>query len=294
MGAFSSWGSSLSLLLCVLPFTLRMFSSSACFVEERSALMYIKSSLISVHAQMLPDSWGRGDDCCTWERVVCNNSTRRISRLDLSWIYWSSSMSTADDRWYLNFTVFSAFHDLEFLDLSWNSPTLISLEGSDALTKLRYLNLSGNGFGGSYLPLFSKFTSLEVLVLNGLNNISGGLPPSGGISDALSNASSLIALDIRYNQFMGNLNWVLLIVHHQWQTTEAAAGNRASSANLVSPANPASGPGMALTAGAEASAAPVVLTALQTGISGHVPGNINSLFSNDNEFFLDIFGNAIA
>ncbi|GJN26232.1 hypothetical protein PR202_gb14148 [Eleusine coracana subsp. coracana] len=143
-------------------------------------------------------------------------------------------MSTAADTWYLNFTVFSAFHELELLDLSWNSPSLISFEGSDALTKLRYLNLTGNGLGGSYLPFISKFTSLEVLVLNTLYNISGGLPPSGpipinpssnlslslktlhfsrnnlsgGISGAFFNASSLIALDVRYNQFMGNLNWV--------------------------------------------------------------------------------------
>lgn len=198
MGCYLSWGS-LPLILCMFPAVL-LLCSHGCFVEERAALMDIRSSLISANSMVVLDSWGRRDDCCSWERVACNNRTQRISRLDLSFI---GSTGT----WYLNFTVFSAFHELQFLDLSWNYNSLISLEGmfllqisypyvfcptaaydflkytpqsagSVVLPKLRYLDLSVSMLGGSILSFISKFHSLEVLALN-WNNITGGLPSAG-------------------------------------------------------------------------------------------------------------------
>ncbi|TVU16338.1 hypothetical protein EJB05_39897, partial [Eragrostis curvula] len=198
MRSYLPWGSSLSLLLCVLPSMLPM-PTSACFVEERAALMDIKSSLVRAHALEVPDSWGLDDDCCSWERVVCNNSTKRISRLDLAALYWPSSISTADVVWYLNFTVFSAFHELEFLYLSDNSPSLISLEGSVGLTKLRYLDLSYNGLEGNCLSFISKFVSLEVLALNH-NKITGGLLPS-----AFEYLTNLRELNLSMNELTGSL-----------------------------------------------------------------------------------------
>jgi hypothetical protein len=105
-----------------------MYMSSGCFTEERAALMDIKSSLTRANSMVVLDSWGQGDDCCVWELVVCENSTRRISHLHLSGIYYPP-ISTPSDRWHLNLSVFSAFHELQFLDLSWNYPSSLSFDG---------------------------------------------------------------------------------------------------------------------------------------------------------------------
>ncbi|KAF8692258.1 hypothetical protein HU200_039863 [Digitaria exilis] len=50
-----------------------------CVVEERTALMRIKSSMTmgpEIFPDAPPNSWGRDDNCCSWEGVTCNNSTR--------------------------------------------------------------------------------------------------------------------------------------------------------------------------------------------------------------------------
>ncbi|OEL29697.1 hypothetical protein BAE44_0009279 [Dichanthelium oligosanthes] len=153
MGSYLSWRS-LSLILCVLP-AIFVLSSYGCFIEERAALMDIRSSLLSAHSMFVPDSWGRGDDCCSWERV--------------------------------------------FLDLSWNYPSFISLEGSVALTKLRYLDLRINGLGRSILSFVKKFDSLEVLILN-RNSINGALPPA-----AFENLTNLRELNLSRNNLIGSL-----------------------------------------------------------------------------------------
>ena len=129
MGSCLPWGS-LSLILLVLLQPM-LHSSSACFVEERAALLDIRSSLVRAHSLSALDSWGEdGDDCCSWERVKCNNTTQRVSHLDLSSVYFTMDV---DDRWYLNFTVFSAFHELQYLDLSYNYQCSLSSEGTYVL-----------------------------------------------------------------------------------------------------------------------------------------------------------------
>lgn len=128
MGSCLSWGS-LSLIVLFLLLHSMLHLSSGCFVEERAALMDIRSSLIRARSPGALDSWGKdGDDCCSWERVKCNHSTQRVSHLNLVVVY---AMADAhDDPRYLNLTVFSAFHELEYLDLSYNNLRLLSLEGT--------------------------------------------------------------------------------------------------------------------------------------------------------------------
>jgi hypothetical protein len=125
MGSFVPWGS-LSLGLFLLLQSM-LHLSSGCSVEESTALLEIRSSLTRARSLVALDSWGKdGHDCCSWERVKCNNRTQRVSHLDLSSVY---ATLDGDDRWYLNSTVLSVFHELQYLDLSNNAPCSLSLEG---------------------------------------------------------------------------------------------------------------------------------------------------------------------
>lgn len=136
--------------------------------------MDIRSSLMSARSLGVTNSWGEDSDgCCSWERVKCNNTTQRVSHLDLSYIFVTNS----HDRWYLNSTVFSALHELEYLDLSNNYPCSLALEGLVGLSKLRYLDLSGTTQGGGFPKFLGRIVSLEVLALNG-NYMTGDLPES--------------------------------------------------------------------------------------------------------------------
>ena len=63
-------------VLCVLQFMFHM--AGGCAIEERIALMRIRSSLVEANSEQVLASWGRSDDCCSWERVRCNNSTRML------------------------------------------------------------------------------------------------------------------------------------------------------------------------------------------------------------------------
>ncbi|KAF7011739.1 hypothetical protein CFC21_026017 [Triticum aestivum] len=180
--------------------------SSACSPEERAVLMDIRSSLRRAHSMFSPDLWGHDDDeCCSWETVTCNNSTRRVTHLDLSLVYLSAD---AGERWYLNLTVFSAFHELRYLDLSYNFQCSLSFEGLVGLPRLLYLDLSGITLGGGFLEFIGAFVSMEVLALNG-NNITGGIPEA-----AFNNLRNLRQLNMSMNRLNGNLPASLFALPH--------------------------------------------------------------------------------
>ncbi|VAH37932.1 unnamed protein product [Triticum turgidum subsp. durum] len=180
--------------------------SSGCFVEERAALLDIRSSLIRAHSPIALDSWGKdGDDCCSWERVKCNNTTQRVSHLDLSSVYFTMDV---DDRWYLNFTVFSAFHELQYLDLSYNYQCSLSSEGFVGLAKLRYLNLSDTMWEVGFPEFIGEIVSLEVLTLSG-NRMTGGLPDA-----AVKNLRNLRILNMSWSNFNGSLPESLFSLPH--------------------------------------------------------------------------------
>ncbi|KAM0911062.1 hypothetical protein ACQ4PT_013722 [Festuca glaucescens] len=197
---YLSWGC-LLLVLCVVH---SMFlSSSGCFVDERVALMDINSWFMSSKSEV-PSSWGHGDDCCLWEGITCDNSTRRILRLDLSFMYQSICTYGSDGSvsiqamevpcWNLNLTIFSSFRELQLLDFSGNCACLKDFNGLQGLSKLKYLNLSDNTFIGSIPGSVSRLVSLEVINLSG-NNISGTLQNIG-----LKNLQNLRELHLGSNQ----------------------------------------------------------------------------------------------
>ena len=122
-------------VLCVLQFIFHMPVASGCNVKERIALMRIRSSLVEANSEV-PASWGRSDDCCSWERVRCNKGTR-VSGLNLD-----SLCQT--EGWNLNLTIFSSFHELQQLDLFWNWAYLQNFECTYVLPPFQIISHSKN------------------------------------------------------------------------------------------------------------------------------------------------------
>ena len=86
---------------------------SGCWDEERVALLQLK------HFFNRPNrlrDWVELGDCCQWEAVTCNGSTGRVMRLSLR-----CARGWGLREGYLNASLFSAFEQLEELDLSFNS-----------------------------------------------------------------------------------------------------------------------------------------------------------------------------
>ncbi|KAK4607821.1 hypothetical protein RGQ29_001581 [Quercus rubra] len=165
-----------SLLLSLLFFHAQFpFSSSLSSNSHCSALLHFNRSL-SLNSSASPysptiemcfnsypktGSWKEDKDCCTWDGVVCDNSTRHVIALDLScsWLYGSFPS---------NSTLFLLRH-------------------------LRSLNLAGNYFDYSLIsPEFGRFQSLTHLNLS-YSRFSGEIPYE------ISQLSSLVSLDLSYN-----------------------------------------------------------------------------------------------
>ncbi|KAL6651513.1 hypothetical protein ACP70R_010438 [Stipagrostis hirtigluma subsp. patula] len=186
-------------VLCVLQSM--FYITSGCVVEERTALMGIRSSLVEANSQV-PASWGGGDDCCSWEGVICNGNSTRVSDLNLFSIYASQANSTTEGgySWNLNLVLFSSFHELQLLDLSSNHACIQNFSGLQGLTRLRYLNLSDNSLiGNNVFNSLRKLASLEVINLSG-NNMSVTLE-----NTAFRNLMNLREVHLGGNQLRGSI-----------------------------------------------------------------------------------------
>ncbi|KAF8723666.1 hypothetical protein HU200_021626 [Digitaria exilis] len=174
--------------------------------------MELRSSLERANATA-PRSWGRGGDCCSWERVNCSGSARRVSHLYLSKLYDIFTFpSTYGGRffWSFNTTVFSAFSELQSLDLSSNYPSSLGSDGLVGLnlTKLQYLNLSGNWLSESLLAPLGELVSLQVLDISS-NGMSGVL-----LVAAFRYLRNIRELYLTSNQFSGELSAFLFSLPH--------------------------------------------------------------------------------
>ncbi|KAI4353902.1 hypothetical protein L6164_002822 [Bauhinia variegata] len=159
--------------------------SECCWNKERDALLYLKAHFDS------PSDWVDGSDCCLWENVECNNTTRRVSKLTLS--------ESFQNR-YLHLSDFHVFKALESLDLSGNDIAgFIQNKGNDRLSwpsSLEVLDLSYNNLRNDTVSSFSDLKCLKQLNLSG-NMLEGSLNISG--NERLLWPSSLEFLDLSYN-----------------------------------------------------------------------------------------------
>ncbi|GLJ12952.1 hypothetical protein SUGI_0201480 [Cryptomeria japonica] len=131
-------------LLLLLSVVAMLPCSSACYVDERNALLAFKEGLDFTSSHYTLQSW-KGFNCCSWEGVSCHPITAHIISLDLS---------------------------PHSLNASWNphdvimpSPFMSWRELRGELFQLRHLeslNLSENAFIPS-LPIPSQFYKLSNL-----------------------------------------------------------------------------------------------------------------------------------
>ncbi|TYI91958.1 hypothetical protein E1A91_D02G031900v1 [Gossypium mustelinum] len=187
----------------------RWCTTDACLEHERIALLHLKPFF---NYQNQLQSWVevKGSDCCKWERVECNTTTRRLIQLSLNSSKWEDSMGyNTNNRnlnaWYLNTSMFLPFEELKSLYLRGNAISgNLENEGFQLLSRrnnLETLDLSGNSLKNNILFHMRNLSSLKTLRLGG-NELKGRLDHiQDGTQLRLTN---LEELDLSGNLFRNN------------------------------------------------------------------------------------------
>ncbi|RVW80361.1 putative leucine-rich repeat receptor-like protein kinase [Vitis vinifera] len=121
--------------------------------------LVIMSSGFLFHETLKPGCC-RGEDCCKWRGVVCNNRSGHVIKLNLR------SLDDDGTHGKLGGEISHSLKYLNHLDLSMNN-----FEGTripkfiGSLEKLRYLNLSGASFSGPIPPQLGNLSRLIYLDL---------------------------------------------------------------------------------------------------------------------------------
>ncbi|XP_058071076.1 receptor-like protein 56 [Magnolia sinica] len=133
--------------------------------KERTSLLEIKASINYLNGSSLP-TWEDGTDCCSWERIKCNNATGRVTKISLN-----RTRERELGEWYLNAYLLLSFGELRSLDLSRNYLAgWVDHEGFNRLSRLsnlEHLDLSDNSFNETILPYLGALSSLKSLSLRG-------------------------------------------------------------------------------------------------------------------------------
>ncbi|CAH8381302.1 unnamed protein product [Eruca vesicaria subsp. sativa] len=171
----------------------------SCVEKERKGLLELKTYLLlsSVKEDYTFDTWSNDtvSDCCRWERVKCNRTTRRVIGLALH------ELPLIGFPLHINLSLLYPFEDLRTLNLSksWFGGFNASFaEGYQSLRRLRNLKilvLSLNQFDNRILPFLSSAKSLTDLFLRG-NNMDGPIP-----AKELKYLTNLELLDLSRNRF---------------------------------------------------------------------------------------------
>ncbi|MFQ6651739.1 hypothetical protein Gotur_023946, partial [Gossypium turneri] len=138
--------------------------------EERVALLQLQP-LLSLRGFNWTEE--KGSDCCEWEWVECNITTKQVTQLSLN----------NGLLWYLEFfnaSLFLPFEELRSLDLSYN-------------------DLVGVGENEAHLKWLSKLGSLETLDLSETKMKNNLLLHLGGLS-------SLTTLKLEGNHLEGRIH----------------------------------------------------------------------------------------
>ncbi|WCJ40504.1 receptor like protein 14 [Euphorbia peplus] len=198
------------LLLGGLILWLQIQGHYGCFEEERLALLHFKTFVQSngADADLLLPSWTplTSPDCCQWERVTCNSTTRRVIKLSLNdtrQIHFDGYYEDLS-AWYLNVSMFAPFKELRSLNLSFNAVGEFTHHHNDTgrfseLKKLQELDLSWNILDNDVFKTLRKFRALKSLDLHN-NFIEGSL-----LEKDVAALSNLKVLNLQFNELNGTL-----------------------------------------------------------------------------------------
>ncbi|KAG7605463.1 Leucine-rich repeat [Arabidopsis thaliana x Arabidopsis arenosa] len=136
-------------------------------------------------------------DCCQWENIKCNRTSRRLTGLSLYTSYYLEISL-------LNLSLLHPFEEVRSLDLSNSrlNGLVDDVEGYKSLRRLRnlqILNFSSNEFNNSIFPFLNAATSLTTLSLR-RNNMYGPIPLK-----ELKNLTNLEQLDLSGNRIDGSM-----------------------------------------------------------------------------------------
>ncbi|CAD5334410.1 unnamed protein product [Arabidopsis thaliana] len=176
---------------------------SSCIEKERKALLELKKFVMSRCEECEYDSvlptWTNDtkSDCCQWENIKCNRTSRRLTGLS---IYTSYYLEIS----LLNLSLLHPFEEVRSLDLSNSrlNGLVDDVEGYKSLRRLRnlqILNFSSNEFNNSIFPFLNAATSLTTLSLR-RNNMYGPIPLK-----ELKNLTNLELLDLSGNRIDGSM-----------------------------------------------------------------------------------------
>ncbi|PPD90795.1 hypothetical protein GOBAR_DD12262 [Gossypium barbadense] len=221
---------SLWVLLTTLLFIIQGWrQTEGCLEQERIALFQLKSFFNRLYKL---ENWAdvKGSNCCQWERVECNITSKRVTGLDLYFTrYWDNRERRSDLSGYLNVSLFLPFEELKSLNLSENNiadlvDNQVSL--SSVFNNLEILVLSGNNFNDSVLSKLKSLTKLKTLDLSDnriislrhfegekvqpmmnleVLDLSGNLLKNNDLT-YLKGLSSLKSLNIGGNQLEGSID----------------------------------------------------------------------------------------
>ncbi|KAL0701704.1 hypothetical protein Bca4012_057826 [Brassica carinata] len=180
----------------------------SCVEEERNALLEVKKYIISITREEVSDyinvlptwTYDTKSDCCRWEGVKCNRTSRRVTGIAFGTLYLKENSL-------LNLSLLHPFQDVRSLNLSKNEDNYFNglfddVEGYKSLGRLRsleILDLSLNAFNNSIFPFLNAATSLTTLSLR-RNFMDGPFP-----AKQLKDLTNLELLDLGENKFNGSI-----------------------------------------------------------------------------------------
>ncbi|XP_058788210.1 LOW QUALITY PROTEIN: receptor-like protein EIX1 [Vicia villosa] len=195
----------------------------SCNERDREILLTFKEGIVDSYGRI--STWTTEKDCCAWEGIHCDNITRRVTRVELPFIFkdghtkylkgemnlcilkleFLSHLDLSDNAFNM-VTIPSNHHNIThvskllYLDLSMNGNIVMdNLEWLSPFSSLKYLNLRKIDLHreSNWLHAVAMFPSLSELQLGGCKLNTFILNPS----IEYMNLSSLITLDLSFNNF---------------------------------------------------------------------------------------------
>ncbi|KAF3435981.1 hypothetical protein FNV43_RR23073 [Rhamnella rubrinervis] len=137
-------------------------STMRCIESEKQALLSFKQSFVVKDGDYPLSSWTSNTDCCSWGGISCDNKTNHVIQLVVRRRQLRSEINPS----------LVQLKYLEHLELPGNNLSKIP-EFIGSLTRLTYLDLSGNPISGTIPYQLGNLTSLSSLSLSGTRDNYG-------------------------------------------------------------------------------------------------------------------------